>query len=117
MKKAKSLFFLCALSAAGIAFGEKTTMTEAGAPETTAEKIAQMESAAPLIINNDYRSLCNGERPLRKSTTLIVLHATEAQAKSSLEKLSERGEAHYCVVEDGTVYSIVDRDRVAYHAG
>ena len=73
--------------------------------------------AAPLVLKDDYRSPRNKERPLRKSTTLIVLHTTEAHAKSSLNKLSERGEAHYCVVENGTVYRIVDRDREAFHAG
>ena len=73
--------------------------------------------AAPLVLKDDYRSPRNKERPLRKATTLIVLHTTEAHAKSSLNKLSERGEAHYCVVEDGTVYRIIDRDREAYHAG
>jgi len=73
--------------------------------------------AAPLVLKDDYRSPRNKERPLRKATTLIVLHTTEAHAKSSLNKLSERGEAHYCVVEDGTVYRIVDRDREAFHAG
>ena len=74
-------------------------------------------AAAPLDLNDDYRSPRNGERPVRKSTRLIVLHTTEAPAKSSLNKLSERGEAHYCVTEDGTVYRIVDRDREAFHAG
>ena len=54
---------------------------------------------------------------LRAATRLIVLHTTEAHARSSLNKLSERGEAHYCLVEDGTVYRIIDRDRVAFHAG
>ena len=73
--------------------------------------------AAPLVLKDDYRSPRNPERDLRKATTLIVLHTTEAHAKSSLNKLSERGEAHYCVVEDGTVYRIVDRDREAFHAG
>ena len=73
--------------------------------------------AAPLVLKDDYRSPRNKERDLRKSTILIVLHTTEAHAKSSLNKLSERGEAHYCVVEDGTVYRIVDRDREAFHAG
>ena len=73
--------------------------------------------AAPLVLKDSYRSPRNKERPLRKATTLIVLHTTEAHAKSSLNKLSERGEAHYCVVEDGTVYRIVDRDREAFHAG
>lgn len=67
--------------------------------------------------SNDYRSPRNPERGIRKSTTLIILHTTEAPAKSSLNKLSERGEAHYCVVENGTVYRIVDRDREAFHAG
>ena len=73
--------------------------------------------AAPLVVNDSYRSPRNKERPLRKATTLIVLHTTEAHAKSSLNKLSERGEAHYCVVENGTVYRIVDHNREAFHAG
>ena len=73
--------------------------------------------AAPLVLKDDYRSPRNVERARRKATTLIVLHTTEAHAKSSLNKLSERGEAHYCVVEDGTVYRIIDRDREAFHAG
>ena len=73
--------------------------------------------AAPLVLKDNYRSPRNVERPLRKATTLIVLHTTEAHAKSSLNKLSERGEAHYCVVEDGTVYRIIDHNREAFHAG
>ena len=64
-----------------------------------------------------YRSPRNPERKIRPSTDLIVLHTTEASAKSSLEKLSERGECHFCVTEDGTIYRIVDRDREAFHAG
>ena len=64
-----------------------------------------------------YRSPRNPERKIRPSTDLIVLHTTEAPAKSSLEKLSERGECHFCVTEDGTIYRIVDRDREAFHAG
>jgi len=74
---------------------------------------------APAIVkySNSYRSARNPERSIRKSTTLIILHTTEAPARSSLNKLSERGEAHYCVVENGTVYRIVDRDREAFHAG
>lgn len=73
--------------------------------------------AAAIDFSNRYRSPRNPERKLRKSTELIVLHTTEAPARSSLNKLSDRGEAHYCVTEDGTVYRIVDRDRVAFHAG
>ena len=73
--------------------------------------------AAALDMSNRYRSPRNAERRVRGATELIVLHTTEAPARSSLNKLCERGEAHYCVTEDGTVYRIVDRDRVAFHAG
>ena len=74
-------------------------------------------AADALTLSNRYRSPRNSERPIRKSTRLVVLHTTEAHARSSLNKLSERGEAHYCVVENGTVYRIVDREREAFHAG
>ena len=70
-----------------------------------------------LTFSNSYRSPRNPERRIRPATRLIVLHTTEAHARSSLNKLRERGEAHYCVPEDGTVYRIVDRERVAFHAG
>ena len=70
-----------------------------------------------LDISNRYRSPRNPERKVRASTELIVLHTTEAPARSSLNKLSDRGEAHFCVTEEGSVYAIVDRDREAFHAG
>lgn len=70
-----------------------------------------------LEVSNRYRSPRNPERGVRRSTDLIVLHTTEAPARSSLNKLSDRGEAHYCVTEEGSVYRIVDRDREAFHAG
>ena len=73
--------------------------------------------ASALDVSNRYRSPRNAERRVRASTQLIVLHTTEAPARSSLNKLSDRGEAHYCVTEEGTVYRIVDRDREAFHAG
>ena len=57
------------------------------------------------------------ERRVRSSTRLIVLHTTEAPARSSLNKVSDRGECHYCVTETGQIYAIVDRDREAFHAG
>ena len=46
-----------------------------------------------------------------------MLHTTEAGSRSSLNKLSERGEAHYCIDEKGVVHRIVDRNREAFHAG
>ncbi len=70
-----------------------------------------------LSFSNRYRSPRSAERPLRKSTRIIVLHTTEAGARSSLNKLSERGEAHYCIDEKGVAYRIVDRNREAFHAG
>ena len=70
-----------------------------------------------LDISNRYRSPRNPERSVRRSTDLIVLHTTEAPARSSLNKLSDRGEAHFCVTEEGQIYAIVDRDREAFHAG
>ena len=74
-------------------------------------------SAFAIDASNRYRSPRNPERRVRSSTELIVLHTTEAPARSSLNKVSDRGECHFCVTEDGTVYRIVDRDREAFHAG
>ncbi len=76
-----------------------------------------LQGAAAVNYSNRYRSPRNPERKVRSSTDFIVLHTTEAPARSSLNKVSERGECHYCVTEDGTVYRIVDRDREAFHAG
>ena len=72
---------------------------------------------AAVDASNRYRSPRNPERKIRKTTELIVLHTTEAPARSSLNKVSERGECHFCVTEEGTIYRIVDRDREAFHAG
>jgi len=78
---------------------------------------AESAQAAPFVVRDDYRSPRNKDRPRRKATRLIVLHTTEAHAKSALNKLSERGEANYCVTERGEIYRIVDQDREAFHAG
>jgi len=73
--------------------------------------------AAAIDASNRYRSPRNPERKIRRSTELIVLHTTEAPARGSLLKVSERGECHFLVTEEGAVYRIVDRDREAFHAG
>lgn len=70
-----------------------------------------------LNLSNAYLSPRNSERAVRAKTQFIILHTTEAEAKSSLQKLSRNGEAHYCVDRDGKVYRIVDRRKVAYHCG
>lgn len=74
-------------------------------------------SAFAIDASDSYRSPRNPERAVRRSTELIVLHTTEAAAKGSLKKLSDRGECHYCITEDGSIYRIIDRDREAFHAG
>ncbi len=73
--------------------------------------------AHALTFSNAYLSPRSTERAVRKSTQYIILHTTEAPAKSSLQKLSRNGEAHYCVDRNGKVYRIVNRTRVAYHCG
>ena len=74
-------------------------------------------AAGGVPISDRYRSPRNPERRVRASTELIVLHTTEAPARSSLNKVSDRGECHFCVTEEGSVYRIVDRDREAFHSG
>ena len=91
-------------------------MAEAGMVAVLVLSFAFAASGA-VPISYRYRSPRNLERRVRTSTELIVLHTTEAPARSSLNKVSDRGECHYCVTEDGTIYSIVDRDREAFHAG
>jgi len=76
-----------------------------------------MLTASAVEISYRYRSPRNPERSIRRSTELIVLHTTEAPAKSSLNKVSDRGECHFCVTEEGSIYAIVDRDREAFHSG
>ena len=76
-----------------------------------------LPAVADIEASSRYRSPRNPERKARTSTELIVLHTTEAPARSSLNKLSERGEAHFCVTEEGQVYRIVDLSLEAFHAG
>ncbi len=75
------------------------------------------EAAQTVNVDARYRSPKNKSRPVRKSTRFIILHTTEGAARGALEKLSRNGECHYVVNKDGKIYSIIDRSRVAYHAG
>jgi hypothetical protein len=79
--------------------------------------LAALTSSAVLKFDNSYYSVRNKEREIRKSTTLIVLHTTEAPSRSALRKLSDLGECNYCIDEAGRVYRIIDHRREAYHAG
>jgi len=73
--------------------------------------------ACGFTFDNRYLSPRNRERELRRTTRYIILHTTEAPGAGSLNKVSERGEAHYVVDEAGGVFRIVDHRRVAYHCG
>jgi hypothetical protein len=72
---------------------------------------------AVITFDNSFYSQRNRDRPVRKSTTLIILHTTEAPARSALRKLSDLGECHYCIDDMGRVYRIIDHRREAYHSG
>lgn len=79
--------------------------------------LAVSSAFAALRFDNTYYSPRNKERSVRKSTSLIILHTTEAPSKSALQKLRDMGECHYCIDERGIVYRIIDHRREAYHAG
>jgi len=59
----------------------------------------------------------NRERPVRSRTDYIVLHTTEGRERGSLRKLMDYGEANFFITSDGRVLKIIDRKRVAFHAG
>lgn len=66
---------------------------------------------------SSYYSPRNRERPRRHRTDYIILHTTEAPAKGSLNKVRANGEAHYFVDTNGKVYRVIEKHRVAFHAG
>ena len=74
-------------------------------------------AVAAIKFSNSYYSPRNRERPIRRSTSLIVLHTTEAPSSSALRKLRDLGECHYCVDERGIVYRIIDHRREATMRG
>jgi N-acetyl-anhydromuramyl-L-alanine amidase AmpD len=73
--------------------------------------------ATPSFAIEDQYSPWNRKRPRRPHTFYIVLHTTESGGSSALEKLRRYGEAHYLVDVDGQIYRIIDKDRIARHAG
>ncbi len=72
--------------------------------------------ATGMQISNHY-SPFNSKRALRKRTDYIVLHTTEGPTKGSLNKVHRYGEAHYLIGTDGHVYRIINKQRIAMHAG
>lgn len=74
------------------------------------------DCASPLRIS-DYYSPWNKSRATRTSTQYIILHTTECPSEGALKKIQRYGEAHYFVDPAGRVYRIIERDRIATHAG
>ena len=71
---------------------------------------------ADLDIDN-YYSPRNRERPVRRRTHYIILHTTEGPKAGSLKKIHRNGESHYFVDTAGHVYRIIEKKRIALHAG
>jgi N-acetylmuramoyl-L-alanine amidase len=65
----------------------------------------------------DHYSPLNRVRAIRKRTDMILLHTTEGPLTGSLNKLTRYGETHYLVGTDGHVYRVVNKRRIAMHAG
>lgn len=74
-------------------------------------------AAQPGLSIADHLSPRNAHRPLRPHTLYIVLHTTEGAESGSLDKVWRQGEAHYFIKSDGGVLRIIDRDKIATHAG
>jgi N-acetylmuramoyl-L-alanine amidase len=77
---------------------------------------AKKKAPDPLNIK-DYLSPLNSKRPSRPKTEYIILHTTEGEEKGSLSKIHRYGEAHFFVSRSGQIYRVVDRSRIATHAG
>ncbi|HBJ74859.1 MAG TPA: hypothetical protein DDY86_04930 [Syntrophaceae bacterium] len=77
---------------------------------------SEAEAAQGLKISNRYSPL-NHKRPFRPDTRYIILHTTEGALEGSLRKVRRYGEAHYFVTPAGEVYRIIDRRKIAKHAG
>lgn len=87
-----------------------------GAVAAAAAVLTATCHAPALQISSNY-SPRNGSRPRRASTPYIILHTTEGAARGSLRKVRRNGECHYFVNTNGRVYRIIERNRVAFHAG
>jgi N-acetylmuramoyl-L-alanine amidase len=72
--------------------------------------------ASTLRISDQWSPL-NGKRPHRPHTHYLILHTTEGAETGSLSKLVRLGEAHYFVALSGAVVRIIDRTKIAKHAG
>ena len=72
--------------------------------------------SATLNIHSRY-SPKNIKRAVRPYTRYIVLHTTEGREAGSFDKIWKRGEAHYFVNQKGVVYRVIQKTKIATHAG
>lgn len=77
---------------------------------------ARFLHSATLNIHSRY-SPKNLKRAARPYTRYIVLHTTEGREAGSFDKIWKRGEAHYFVNQKGVVYRVIQKTRIATHAG
>lgn len=78
---------------------------------------AFLASEAHALKISNLHSPLNKKRPYRSQTRYIILHTTEGALDGSLRKVSRFGEAHYFVTPNGKVHRIIDREKIATHAG
>jgi len=78
--------------------------------------LSATERAAALRMEDAY-SPRNAERAKRPRTDYIILHTTEAGDSSSQNSVQRYGSCHYLILTDGQVLRIIDRDKIANHAG
>lgn len=84
------------------------------APATAGELFPT--TAPTFRIRNKYSSE-NRNRPQRPETKYIILHTTEGEEAGSLNKVLREGLANYFVSKSGVVYRIIDKRKIAKHAG
>jgi N-acetylmuramoyl-L-alanine amidase len=77
---------------------------------------ARLLHSATLNIMSRY-SPRNQKRAVRPHTRYIVLHTTEGREAGSFDKIWKRGEAHYFVNQQGAVFRIIQKTKIATHAG
>jgi hypothetical protein len=72
---------------------------------------------ADLIAFKNRYSPLNAKRPWRRYGRYIILHTTEGEEVGSLNRIVRYGLAHYVVCPSGTVYRVIDKAKIAKHAG
>lgn len=78
---------------------------------------AASQAAGDELRIQDAYSPRNTKRARRPRTDYIILHTTEAGDKGSFNSVFRYGSCHYLIHTNGLVRRIIDRDKIANHAG